>query len=307
MKEILIYILLFLFNLALIPLFWTILKIIEARLSWKKWPRIFQGYYDLSKLLKKDDYKSEFTSLISFISPIIILTVAIIFLFFVPIIFSNNFFNINIIVLFHLLWLGSFFLILYWMDNATYFWWLWASREAFVLAIVEPILILMLAWLIVLSNWNMELNSISEFFKNNNNFWIALISSLFALVFFAIFLAENKRFPFDNPSTHLELTMIHEAMLLETSWKTLFIMELASKIIMFAFVNLFILLFWSNNYGITNDILLIWLWFIKIVVLLIFVWLFEVLITKMRLFKYQNVFMFLLMMLFLSSFFYFIK
>ncbi len=307
MKDFIIYILLFLFNLALIPLFGTILKIFESKISWKKWPKILQGYYDLAKLLKKEDFKSEFTSAISFFSPIVILTVSIVFLFFIPICFSSNLFNINIIVLFHILWLGSFFLILYWMDNATYFGWLWASREAFVLAISEPILLLMLAGIIILSNGQMNLENISNFFTNNNNFWLSIISLIFAITFFAIFLAENKRFPFDNPSTHLELTMIHEAMLLETSWKTLFILELASKIIMFSFVNLFILLFWSNNYWIHNIFWIIIIWFIKILILLLFVWIFEVLITKMRLFKYQNVFLFLLVILFISYIFYFIK
>jgi len=53
------------------------------------------------------------------------------------------------------------------------------------------------------------------------------------VAFFYIILAENNRFPFDNPATHLELTMIHEAMLLETQGKQLAIMEIASKIKMF--------------------------------------------------------------------------
>lgn len=307
MKENIIYISLFFFNLGIIPLLGTILKKIEAVFSWKKWPRLLQWYYDLSKLLKKQDFKSEFTSLISFISPIIILTIAVLFLFFIPIFYSSNDFNINIIVLFHLLGLSSFFLILYWMDNATYFWWLWASRESFVLSITEPIVILLITWFVVLSNWEMSLSGISNFFTNNNGLWIWIISGIFAITLFFIFLAENKRFPFDNPSTHLELTMIHEAMLLETSWKTLFILEMASKIIMFAFINLFILLFWNETYWLINNFFIVWLWFIKILVLLLFVWIFEVLITKLRLFKYQNIFLFLLVILFLSLIFYFIK
>jgi len=307
MEENIIYISLFFFNLSIIPLLWTILKKIEAIFSWKKWPRLLQWYYDLSKLLKKEDFKSEFTSLISLISPIIILVVAILFLFFIPIFYSSNYFDINIIVLFHLLGLSSFFLILYWMDNSTYFWWLWASREGFVLSISEPITILLITWFVVLSNWEMNLSGISNFFSNNNDLWTWIITSIFAIILFSIFLAENKRFPFDNPSTHLELTMIHEAMLLETSWKTLFILELASKIIMFSFINLFILLFWNESYWIVNVFSIIWLWFIKVLILLLFIWIFEVLITKLRLFKYQNIFLFLLIILFLLLIFYFIK
>jgi len=306
MMDIIIYIIIFLVNLLFIPLLWWILKKIEAVLFGKKWPNILQQYYDLLKLLKKQDFKSEFTSFISFLAPIVILTVSIIFLFFSPII--NTSISINIIVLFHLLWLWSFFLILYWMDNSTYFGWLWASREAFVLAIMEPIFLLLLAGVVVISNGSLDTSSIYAIFSKlwSSIGWI-LIMILFALVFFAIFLAENKRFPFDNPSTHLELTMIHEAMLLESSWKTLFILELASKIIMFAFINLFIYLFLPFTFGIENIFLLFLLWFIKVLVVLFFIWLFEVLITKMRLFKYQNVFLFLLVLLFVSFIFYFIN
>jgi formate hydrogenlyase subunit 4 len=66
---------------------------------------------------------------------------------------------------------------------------------------------------------------------------------ILGIIFYYIILAENKRFPFDNPATHLELTMIHEAMLLETNSKHLAIMEIASKIKLVTFLSLFIYIF----------------------------------------------------------------
>lgn len=67
--------------------------------------------------------------------------------------------------------------------------------------------------------------------------------TVLVVVFFYTILAENKRFPFDNPSTHLELTMIHEAMLLETEGKQLMLLEIASKIKMYGFISLFVWIF----------------------------------------------------------------
>jgi len=104
---------------------------------------------------------------------------------------------------------------IYAMDNGTYFAGLGVEREMFVLAIIEPVLILFVAINSFLSNAVTvgDLSSAVDF-STLTGICIAVIM---AIVLFYIMLAENKRFPFDNPATHLELTMIHEAMLLETS------------------------------------------------------------------------------------------
>ena len=299
------FILNFIVILFLIPIFDVILKNFKNVLNWRRLLNLFQTYYDLIKLFKKENFKSEFTSFISFLSPIVILSSALLFLFFIPTI--NFSINTNIFVLFHILWLWSVFLILYALDNATYFWWLWWAREAFVLAIVEPVTILLILWFIVVSWWNMDLISISKFISSNSWALFDFFLCLMAINLFAILLAENKRFPFDNPSTHLELTMIHEAMLLETTWPRLAILEISSKIILIGFVNLIIFLLWNNNYWISWNFWLFLLFLLKIIVILWFIWLFETLITKMRLFKYQNVFGFLLIFQVIIITFYLVK
>jgi len=101
-----------------------------------------QTYYDLFKLFHKKNTKSQFTSVISLVSPLVIFVVALIFLFLIPVL--NISININIIVLFHILALSAFFLMIYALDNATYFGGLGASREAFTLAISEPIVALII-------------------------------------------------------------------------------------------------------------------------------------------------------------------
>ena len=263
---------------------------------------IFQTYYDLIKLFKKSNFKSEFTSFISFIAPIVILTVSLIFLFLIPVV--NPDISVSIIVVFHILWLGSVFLMLYAFDNATYFGGLWAAREAFVLAIVEPVTLLLILGFVIISGWNTDMSSIANFLNSNSSDLLNLFLGILAITLFAILLAENKRFPFDNPSTHLELTMIHEAMLLETTWPRLAIMEIASKITLIWFVNLMIFLIWTNNYWITENIFLFLLYIFKVIIILGILWFFEVFITKMRIFKYQNVFWFLLILQVITIAFY---
>jgi formate hydrogenlyase subunit 4 len=296
------YIIFYIIILLLIPIFDVILKNIKNILNWRKTLNIFQTYNDLIKLFKKENFKSEFTSFISSIAPIFILAISLTFLFFIPIV--NSSIDVNIIVLFHILWLWAFFLMIYALDNATYFWGLWAAREAFVLAIIEPVTILLILGFVIIGWWNTDIAWISEFI----NSWDSLILHFFHIILiitlFAILLAENKRFPFDNPSTHLELTMIHEAMLLETSWPRLAIMEIASKVTLISFTNLIIFLTWTNSYWLIWNIEIFLLHIVKIIFILFIIWFFEVFITKMRLFKYQNVFWFLLIIEIITILFY---
>jgi len=299
------YIVFYIITLLLIPIFDVILKNIKNILNWRKLLNLFQTYFDLIKLFKKSNFSSEFTSFISFLSPFIILFTSLIFLFFIPTV--SIFININIFVLFHILGLWSVFLMIYALDNSTYFWGLWASREAFVLSIVEPVTILFILFLIVLSNWNMDLLSISNFLNSNTDIIISFFIFILSLILFTILLAENKRFPFDNPSTHLELTMIHEAMLLETTGIKLAIMEISSKINLIAFVNLIIFFVWNNTYWLVWNLEFYLLYLLKVILILTLVWFVEVFITKMRLFKYQNIFGFLLILELITISFYFLN
>lgn len=299
------YILAYIIVLLLIPFFDVFLKNVKNILNGRKTINLFQTYYDLNKLFKKENFKSQFTSFISIVIPIFILACSLLFLFVIPII--NSSININIIVLFHILWLASFFLMVYALDNATYFGGLWSSREAFVLAIVEPITILLLFIFVAISNWNFDISSIHSMLSNTNDIFLILFDIILFITLFTILLAENKRFPFDNPSTHLELTMIHEAMLLETSWPKLAILEIASKINLIAFINIIIYLLWSNNYWFTSIGVLSLLYIVKVCILLLLIAIVEVFITKMRLFKYQNIFSLLLFLQIIFIVFYLFK
>jgi formate hydrogenlyase subunit 4 len=117
-------------------------------------------------------------------------------------------------------------------------------------------------------------------------------------------LAENKRYPFDNPTTHLELTMIHEAMLLETSGPTLGMIELAGKINLIAFMGLFAFLILPFDFGITNVFIVGILRFIKITIISIGIGFWETYVTKLRIFKYPVILLSLLTLQILFVIFY---
>jgi len=302
MNNILVSLFFTLIGLLLVPFFDGVIRKTKAILGWRKWPCLLQTYYDIIKLFQKENFISQFTSRFSKIAPIFILFISLIFFFLIPITFQC--FPLNIFVIFFIFSIGSFFLALYWLDNATYFAGLGASREMFVILLVEPLLLLSLA-ILWYSTWAWNLWSIHDFVISNYfapAFIIQIL--LFWVILWYILLAENKRYPFDNPTTHLELTMIHEAMLLETSWPTLWIIELAGKINLIAFFSLFVFIVIPFNFGISNVIILFGIRLLKIIFMSMLLWFWETYVTKLRIFRYPVVMLSLLALQILFVIFY---
>lgn len=261
-----------------------------------------QSYSDFCKLFKKELIINKHWSFISRLAPSLILAVFLVSAFFVPVI-VNNWVWINLISLFYLMALWTFFLILYWLDSSTYFWWLWWAREAFLAYLFEPIILVMIAFFYFIF-WKTDINNISSLVA----WWeyspfLILIMIILAIAFAIITLWENTRFPFDNPATHLELTMIHEAMLLESWWPNLWLIEFAGKIKLITFLTLFVNLFAPFSFWLTTTLELWLLWFVKILILLLALWIYEVYITKLRIFRYQNYTWAVLMLLIIAFIF----
>lgn len=302
------YIILQLFALALVPLFDSVIKNVKAFWNGRKWPSLFQTYYDFYKLFtKKWQFISKFTSYLTILAIFVIFWVSLFLFFFIPVWGNFPILDLNFFVFFYVWALATFFMIVYAMDNATYFWWLWVEREFFVMALVEPILILVIATLAFLFGTTDLTNIHTQILSLNFSFIVWFILIVLAVIAFYVLLAENKRFPFDNPATHLELTMIHEAMLLETNAKHFALMELSSKIKLVTFFSLFIYIFIPFTFGITSIIWLFVLWFIKALFLAFVIWTWEIFIVKIRIFKYQNVFIFLFLLNIFLLIFYILK
>lgn len=231
----------------LAPLFTGIMRKVKSRTQKRIGASVFQPYYDLAKLNRKDEVVSDQSSWIFRFAPIVILTSTATAALFVPAFLPSSPFGIagDILVVLGLFALARFFTILAGLDVASSFGGLGASREMTISAIVEPALFLTI-FVVSLNLGGTNLSTIvsasSEQFASGV---VILPSMLFALIaFFVIMMAETGRIPFDNPATHLELTMIHEAMILEYSGRSLAMIQLSQSIklavLMTIFVNIFV-------------------------------------------------------------------
>jgi len=194
-------------------------------------PSIFQPYRDLWKLFQKQVVVPQGSSWIFRMAPYVtfasISAIALqIPIFYLPT--TNQFLFGDAIVMIGLFGLNRFFLMLAGMDLGTVFGGMGASREAMVSTLSEPILLLVLLTLAMIAG-STDLSQII-LHRMHEPFWMRP-STLFALcAMVLLMLAETGRIPVDNPTTHLELTMTHEAMILEYSGRYLALMEWAAQI-----------------------------------------------------------------------------
>ena len=235
-----------LFALVTAPLFPGIILKVKAFFAGKQGPPLLIKYYTLFKLLKKGSVYSTSTSLIFRMGPTVSFTSALIVLFFFPFAGQQPIFSFqgDVIVLFYIMGLGRFFTILAALDTASPFEGMGAAREAFFGTLAESTIFITL---VLFYRMNGSL-SFAEYFTGPEP--ISIIGSSGALLLlvivalFMILLTENSRVPVDDPATHLELTMIHEVMILDHSGPDLALIEMGAffKLLFFSsFVSLLIL------------------------------------------------------------------
>jgi len=218
------------FVLAVAPLFVSLIKKVKARSQGRSGPSVFQTYYTLAKLLKKEVIYSPNSSRIMRVTPLVNMGAILVAALFVPLIFVPEPVGGigNIILFLYLLALAKFFMALAGLDAGSSFGGMGSSREMSISAIIEPTTIIVFAALVFVFG---SLNIFDMFSKSaaagtlNTPILILLGISLFIIL-----VVETSRIPVDNPETHLELTMIHEGMILEQSGRNLALMELSSAI-----------------------------------------------------------------------------
>src|SRR3990172_12561051 len=215
--------------LALAPLLSGIIKKVKAFFQIRKGSSIFQPYYDIAKLLRKDSVVSQNVSWIFHIAPVISFVAVLTAGLLIPIYITELPFGFagDLIAVIYLFALARFFIALASLDAGSSFGGMGGSREMFVASLVEPAMMLSIFAVAVYAG-STNLGSISQ---TVSNLGIDAMSPSYLLAFVAFFIiaiAETGRIPVDNPATHLELTMIHEAMILEYSGKQLAIVELAA-------------------------------------------------------------------------------
>jgi formate hydrogenlyase subunit 4 len=256
--------------LALAPLFSGILHTVKAILLNRVGSSIFQPYFNIRKWMQKAVVITPDTSWVFLAAPFIYFFSVLVATAMLPNLKVSFNFG-DIFVFFSILAFGRFFMTLSSLDAGTAFGGMGGSREIFISVLVEPTLYLsVIAATIKAEGTNID--SLASAITATN-FNIATI--LACIAFFATILAENSRIPVDNPTTHLELTMIHETMVLEYSGFMVALIELASMLKMFLFVCLFSYIFLPLAISIV----------VKVLITLILIALTESLNNKMRLFK----------------------
>jgi len=190
---------------------------IKSILSGRKGPGIFQPMKDIRRLLQKESVYSQTTSFIFKIAPDIYFASVIIAIMLIP--FGNHkgifSFNGDFVFFAYILALGKFFSIISALDTGSSFEGMGASREALYSLLAEPAFFILMGSLALLTGYT----SFADIFTSIHfgSYISYAIGTLASFVLVLIAMIENSRMPVDDPKTHLELTMIHEVMILDNS------------------------------------------------------------------------------------------
>ena len=277
--------------LALSPFIVGVIRKVKARLQCRRGASLLQPYADLAKLFGKQPVISSTTSWIFTAAPYIVFASTVAAGLLMPVFISHTPLNFagNIIALVYLLALGTFFLILAGLDAGSAFGGMGSSREAIVATLAEPAMILSIL-AIALTAGSTNLSTIVHQSALLEGMVLAPPAHLMALAaMFIVTLAETGRVPVDNPATHLELTMIHEAMLLEYSGRYLALMEWAAGIKLLVFLTLLVNVFapWGIATAATPSALAtgVAVYVMKVAGLAVIIGVIESMFAKLRLFR----------------------
>jgi formate hydrogenlyase subunit 4 len=229
--------------LALAPLLTGFVRKVKARLLRRRGPALLQPYRDLLRLSRKEAVLAENASWLFRTIPYLIFATTWVAASLVPTFAAGLMFNwsADLIVITALLGSARFFLALAGMDAGTSFGGIGSSREMMIATLAEPATIMIVFTLALLAG-STQLSVVASFMLSSAvGLRVSLGLALVALVMVAI--AENGRIPIDNPATHLELTMVHEAMLLEYSGRHLAVIELAASLKLLLYMSLIVCIF----------------------------------------------------------------
>lgn len=277
--------------LTLSPFIVGVIRKVKARLQCRRGAGLFQPYADLVKLFGKQPVISSTTSWVFTAAPSIVFASTVAAGLLIPVFISHTPLNFagNIIALVYLLAVGTFFLILAGLDAGSAFGGMGSSREAVIATLAEPAMMLSIL-AIALTAGSTNLSTIVHQSALLEGVVLAPPAHLMALAaLFIVTLAETGRVPVDNPATHLELTMIHEAMLLEYSGRYLALMEWAAGIKLLVFLTLIVNVFapWGIATSVSPSALALGVvvYVAKVAGLAVVIGVIESMFAKLRLFR----------------------
>ena len=229
--------------LLVAPLLTGFVRKVKARLLRRRGPPLLQPYRDLVRLARKEAVIAHSASWLFRFVPYLVFAATWVAAALIPTFAAGLLFSwsADLIAIIALLGAARFFLALAGMDVGTSFGGLGSSREAMFATLAEPAMI-MIVFSLALVAGSTQLSTVAAFMTSPAvGLRVSLGLALIALVIVAI--AENGRIPVDNPATHLELTMVHEAMVLEYSGRHLALLELASSLKLLLYVSLIACIF----------------------------------------------------------------
>jgi formate hydrogenlyase subunit 4 len=275
--------------LALAPALTGLVRKVKARLLRRQGPSIFQPYRDLLRLLRKEVVLAENASWLFRVIPYLVFAATWVAAGLVPTFATGLMFSwsADLIAIIALLGSARFFLALAGMDIGTSFGGIGSSREVMIASLAEPAMI-MIVFTLALIAGSTQLSTVASALAAGVGLRVSLGLALIALIIVAI--AENARIPVDNPATHLELTMVHEAMVLEYSGRHLAVIELASSLKLLLYVSLIACVFLPWNLapadaGLSVLAIGLALYVVKLAAGGVLLAVFETTIAKMRVFR----------------------
>lgn len=284
------------FILITAPFLTGIIKKAKAFLQNRKGPVVFQFYRDLYKYMQKETVISQHTSWIFQITPYIYFSSLIVAALMIPAISTNGFFNFtgDIILIIYLFAVGRFFLTLSGLDAGSAFGGMASSREMAISSVAEPATMLPLFTMALASGTTNMTGMVSKVVSSGT----VAITPAHLMSFVALFIvaiAETGRIPVDNPDTHLELTMIHEGMLLEYSGKPLALLHLSASLKQILFYAILVNLFFpwgiAVNLTVPAIITAMVIFLAKVIILGFVMAVLETSLAKMKLFKVPELLM----------------
>src|SRR5689334_21172967 len=271
------------------PLITGFAKTLKARLQTRRGPDLLQPYRDLHKLLRKGMVVPEPASWIFRATPYVLFAATLLAGLLIPTVTAQAPLSMigGVLAVVYLLALGRFFLALGGLDTGSSFGGLGSSREMTISAIAEPALMLAV-FTVAIGAGSTNLSTVAQAGLSESWRFLAPQQMLAFAALFIVLMAETGRIPVDNPATHLELTMIHEAMILEYSGPYLALIEWSAAmkqlVLMTLLVNVFIPFGLSAGWSAITVLSLI-LFVVKLLFLAATVVLMETTNAKLRLFR----------------------
>jgi formate hydrogenlyase subunit 4 len=277
--------------IAVAPLMLGVTRKVKARLLRRIGPPVWQPYLDIWKLMHKEAVLAHNASWLYRVAPYLIFAATWVAAALVPTYATGLIFSwaADLIALVALLATARFALALAGMDVGTSFGGIGSSREMLIASLAEPAMLLVV-FTVALVAGTTQLSAVAtHMIESSVGLRVSLGLGLFAFVFLAI--AENARIPIDNPATHLELTMVHEAMVLEYSGRHLAMIEAAAALKLVLYFSLLICLFFPFGMATADksaQALAVGFgaYLVKLVVLAVLLPIGETAVAKMRVFRY---------------------